>query len=88
MREKHKKKEAEEMRASLREMFKEKNDVSRAVQTFRSFVLKFCGSPDHDHDQAEINVLEPPLVEQQEDQELPPLEEPLSQEEEAGWWAH
>jgi hypothetical protein len=33
-------------------------------------------------------VLEPPLVEQQEDQELPPLEEPLSQEEEAGWWAH
>ncbi|CAK9234015.1 unnamed protein product [Sphagnum troendelagicum] len=84
MREKHKKKEAEEMRASLREMIKEKNDVSRAVQTFRSFVLKFCGSPDHDHDQAEINVLEPPLVEQQEDQELTPLEEPLNQEEEAG----
>ncbi|KAH9554381.1 hypothetical protein CY35_08G060800 [Sphagnum magellanicum] len=82
MREKHKKKEAEEMRASLREMFKEKNDVSRAVQTFRSFVLKFCGSPDHD--QPEINVLEPPLVEQQEDQELPPLEEPLGQEEEEG----
>jgi len=82
MREKHKKKEAEEMRASLREMFKEKNNVSRAVQTFRSFVLKFCGSPDHD--QPEINVLEPPLVEQQEDQELPPLEEPLGQEEEEG----
>lgn len=42
---KAKKKECDEMRAVLRDMLKERkvSDVNRAVQTFQSFVLKFCG---------------------------------------------
>lgn len=44
------KKEATELREKLEGMIKDREgaDVSEAVQLFRTFVLKFCGSKDED----------------------------------------
>ena len=43
MKEEDKKKEAEELQSLLLQMMETKTDVTLAVQTFRKFVLNFCG---------------------------------------------